>query len=965
MLLALATRTFLLLPWLLLHSTTALTLSPPRSNCILVASTSINGMVPCFTSRHSTAALPNCLITNKKKTTATATTTTDEEQLDAAIITELTRRDLESFLHIGRARRRELVDYVERRTTVPSSLPVSTSLIKIVLDGSCSNNVELKEHGWLVVGRNILNLFDVTDFHALARIDVLVIYEHYWNELTEVMKKNIVTLLGRIMSGGGGGGSDRWYASEKGQEKEEKSRQYSPRQGGRGRVVIVGFGEEQQQQADSSSTTSSSTTLSFFQDHSFYSDVRQVDLEKVKPSAAELYLGIFPKEKISGVRQTHQSFLPTLHIVSATVRNQPKPKEENEENNSHTTTELFFPPPQTNTRPSSSSSPSSLSQQLVGITKTVVVNLDTRPDRWQQTSSMLTNQLNLVPDFDYERRSAFNGQRLGQMKEEEESGKDKDAVNEQGGMSPDLSHLFRTSTPSTKSTINPYQDHGYRTGVLGCSISHLMIWREMASNPTLEMDDAWLILEDDVTITSPHTTLSSLNLALLSAWGDSAWNWIYVTSLEDTATKTTLYDNHEISPGMYQYRSSSSSSSSSSGNGNVRDRSYGGGTGGYLLRKKGAVLLLQQARKYGIAQPIDWFMIEVGLGSMTWRGESKSSNVMNRIYVMTPYLFNTPKGLGERGTVSDTTEMYPAQQKIAQAQKIVEDRDIVMRCGSKNSSSDGVITSSSSSSSSLPGQQQQQRNWFTVDVSHGGDVVPATATSWIVPRPSFDLTVELDMLQQCPISVSDLIDGTYQCSRVCVEMTQANGLSTETNENNNVQLEQADTNITTTWCRNVRQAGRTLRIPAPKLGMIQVRMWMEDEQSRKMSIPTKHMFQVHDIAIVRLLASQDQSGLEIALHVPAERWTFHSDLYVMCGEVKLFDHHPVVLQENNNMKRTKKMKTIALGCRELSSTWSEEGGGGGGSNHLLSQYSGTGMLRIYLMGIDGRAFGHSEYVAIE
>ena len=153
----------LLLP--IITTATATAHTTALNNCVLVASERHNGMVPCFTTRDADATLPACL---------TASSTTSSLSEPNSIVNQFTRQHLQSYLDIGRIRREEMHKYLLRQST-------EQRLVKLVLDGACSNNLDVGAHGWLTVSGNLLRPWSSGDFERLSgRVDVVVVKEKYW-----------------------------------------------------------------------------------------------------------------------------------------------------------------------------------------------------------------------------------------------------------------------------------------------------------------------------------------------------------------------------------------------------------------------------------------------------------------------------------------------------------------------------------------------------------------------------------------------------------------------------------------------------------------------------------------------------------------------------------------------------------------------------------------------------------------
>jgi GR25 family glycosyltransferase involved in LPS biosynthesis len=140
-----------------------------------------------------------------------------------------------------------------------------------------------------------------------------------------------------------------------------------------------------------------------------------------------------------------------------------------------------------------------------------------------------------------------------------------------------------------KNKKNPYPSHEWRTGVLGCSLSHLLLWENILTNTNKKDNDFNLILEDDITLS--NNFVEKLNNLLDELVNDNAWDIVYLGFTDYKNTGDISISKHFI-----QF----------SGN----RRLHGGGTFGYIIRKRGAKKLHKLAMERKIQQAIDWFMIE-------------------------------------------------------------------------------------------------------------------------------------------------------------------------------------------------------------------------------------------------------------------------------------------------------------------------------------------------------------------
>ena len=136
---------------------------------------------------------------------------------------------------------------------------------------------------------------------------------------------------------------------------------------------------------------------------------------------------------------------------------------------------------------------------------------------------------------------------------------------------------------------NPYGNHEYRAGVLGCALSHFNIWNKYRQIPSYKENDFILILEDDITLCDDFNI--KLNNLIDDLDKDPKWGLVFL-GFSDYRN----FNDKKISDKLIRFSGET--------------RLNGGGTYAYLIRKKAAEKLVQLALKYRIQQPIDWFLIE-------------------------------------------------------------------------------------------------------------------------------------------------------------------------------------------------------------------------------------------------------------------------------------------------------------------------------------------------------------------
>lgn len=198
--------------------------------------------------------------------------------------------------------------------------------------------------------------------------------------------------------------------------------------------------------------------------------------------------------------------------------------------------------------------------------KNVVINLDRRPDRYEEFKK---NAINI----DYERFSAVDGKLL--------------KGNSQ------LQFIFDNN------------DYNMRAGIVGCAMSHIKLYIELINSDY----DAYCILEDDITF---NTNFNKKYIHLLDQLSKTDWDFVYLGHHLRYPDKHPECFNKEKLPIIEKYDVQKSFENSI------------GGTGGYIITKKGAEKLLDFINKNGMTNAIDTV-------------QQKACNIMN-IYYVTPHL---------------------------------------------------------------------------------------------------------------------------------------------------------------------------------------------------------------------------------------------------------------------------------------------------------------------------------------
>jgi GR25 family glycosyltransferase involved in LPS biosynthesis len=136
---------------------------------------------------------------------------------------------------------------------------------------------------------------------------------------------------------------------------------------------------------------------------------------------------------------------------------------------------------------------------------------------------------------------------------------------------------------------NKWGNHCWKAGTLGCALSHFNIWNKYRQIPQYKDDDFILILEDDITLCDDFNI--KLNNLIDDLDKDENWGMCFLGF-----TDYTNYNDKKISDKLIRFSDEA--------------RNRGGGTFGYIIRKKAAEKLVQLALKYKIQQAVDFFIIE-------------------------------------------------------------------------------------------------------------------------------------------------------------------------------------------------------------------------------------------------------------------------------------------------------------------------------------------------------------------
>ena len=181
----------------------------------------------------------------------------------------------------------------------------------------------------------------------------------------------------------------------------------------------------------------------------------------------------------------------------------------------------------------------------------VVINLETRPDRWTkfEQEAKIENFLN------YEKYCGINGNNIKSSHQ--------------------LYRLFDGN------------DYNMRAGIVGCALSHIKLYIELINSNF----DYYCILEDDIQFVPDFN--NKLEHVKCQLNKNKDWDLIYLGHFCKKQYITNLTYNKKSYPKIEKYNMQESFSKSM------------GGTIGYLISKKGANKLLDFINKYGMTNAID------------------------------------------------------------------------------------------------------------------------------------------------------------------------------------------------------------------------------------------------------------------------------------------------------------------------------------------------------------------------
>jgi len=214
--------------------------------------------------------------------------------------------------------------------------------------------------------------------------------------------------------------------------------------------------------------------------------------------------------------------------------------------------------------------------------KTFVINLDRREDRWKNIKNLL--------DIPVERFSAIDGKKLKKTEQ--------------------LQRIFDGN------------DYDMRDGMVGCALSHIKLFIDLLYSKTYNV---YCILEDDITpVPDFKKKIQHLYFTL-----PENWEFCYLGCHLWKQYQTDEFLNKDKFPISERWNSQKSLMYSI------------GGTGGYLINKKGALKLLEYINTYGMTNCIDTI-------------QQKASDFIN-LYYAKPHLYTSECYTNNRFVDSDVS----------------------------------------------------------------------------------------------------------------------------------------------------------------------------------------------------------------------------------------------------------------------------------------------------------------------
>jgi len=204
--------------------------------------------------------------------------------------------------------------------------------------------------------------------------------------------------------------------------------------------------------------------------------------------------------------------------------------------------------------------------------KTYILNMEKRLDRWQK----MEEELKPYSVLNYQRFDAVDGSKL--------------------------------KTNAQLQRIFDGNDYNMRVGLVGCAMSHIKLFTQIINSDY----DNFVILEDDVELT-PNFDLKLAHI--FEQLKKVEWDFIFLGHhLRDLEDKDQHYDKQNY-PDIEKW------------NMNISFLNSLGGTGGYIINKKGALRLLDFINNRGMTNGIDTMM-------------QKTADTLN-VYYMSPHMIFT------------------------------------------------------------------------------------------------------------------------------------------------------------------------------------------------------------------------------------------------------------------------------------------------------------------------------------
>ena len=133
-------------------------------------------------------------------------------------------------------------------------------------------------------------------------------------------------------------------------------------------------------------------------------------------------------------------------------------------------------------------------------------------------------------------------------------------------------------------------DFRYKKGVIGCALSHLMLWEKLLNDPD---NDYYVVLEDDIVLNKDF--------------------YKHIDNMKDTFfEKDVVFIGYHMDNSMrdkfkFLYNRDDATEVKAS---KLTSKLYIGGTFGYSINKMGAKKLLENSKTRGIQRAIDYFMLD-------------------------------------------------------------------------------------------------------------------------------------------------------------------------------------------------------------------------------------------------------------------------------------------------------------------------------------------------------------------